>query len=261
MVRLNRLLSWSSVRWDRLVNTDSARSTYVISENVRAGSNLQDWLISAPWAYVQSLTESRLHEYLHCKRDEISLIVVVGGYLGHEFPTLLQNYPSASLIAFEPSERYGLALDGKYKANHRVHVVRKAVAERSGTRTFFETSLTGSGSLLKIGQLARRSYGMKEAEEFTVDAVTLDEFLGPEEVSLLWIDVQGAEGLVLEGAHETLRRTQAVFIEVSIFDDLYVNAVEMGEIVSFLDKVGFHLAQLGTDVNGTGNALFVRASR
>lgn len=223
----------------------------------RSSLALAEHLLHRPWEYVQAVTETRLHEYLAGSRSSIELIVVVGAYLGHEFPALLKNYPRASILAFEPSERYGKALEKRWGSNERVKVLRKAVAEKAGMRTFYETSMTGSGSVLEVGQLARDSYGMSAAEKFLVEAVTLDDVVhGP--VSLLWIDTQGAEGLVVDGATRTLSKTDAVFIEVSVFPDLYAGAITLAELEAVLKESGFFLAQLGTDLNGTGNALFLR---
>lgn len=223
----------------------------------RPERDMLERLLHRPWEYVQAVTETRLHEYLSCSRSSIGLIVVVGGYLGEEFPSLLENYPNARLLAFEPSERYGEELETRYRSTDRVDVLRKAVAEESGRRAFFETSTMGSGSVLELGQLARDSYNISPAENFLVEVVTLDEVVH-EPVSLLWIDVQGAEGLVLQGAARTLKRTDAVFVEVSVFPDLYVGSITLAELQALLARSGFFLAHLGTDLNGTGNALFLR---
>ena len=71
--------------------------------------------------------------------------------------------------------------------------------------------------------------------------------------------MQGAELNVLRGAVEVLRRTKAVFVEVSVFRRLYHGGALLGEIREFLENSGFHITSLGVDSeNGTGNALFAR---
>jgi hypothetical protein len=52
-----------------------------------------------------------------------------------------------------------------------------------------------------------------------------------------------------------------VFVEVSTRPDLYSGSTTMDEMTVFLDEKGFSLQLLGNDINGTGNALFVRRSK
>ena len=52
-------------------------------------------------------------------------------------------------------------------------------------------------------------------------------------ISLIKIDIEGAEGLVLKGAKETLKQTEKVIIEV------HVNSVPVEDIVKTLHDIGF----------------------
>jgi hypothetical protein len=73
------------------------------------------------------------------------------------------------------------------------------------------------------------------------------------------MDVQGAEGMVLAGATETLKRTRAIFIEVALTESPYKGAALFPEISARLRADNFMCVGLGTDPgNGTGNAFFVR---
>ena len=67
-------------------------------------------------------------------------------------------------------------LRAKFKNVNRVDVIEKAVSNVNGTTTFFEVSGTGSGSLLQLGELAKKSYAMTQAEVFEVETITLDKF-------------------------------------------------------------------------------------
>ena len=112
--------------------------------------------------------------------------------------------------------------------------------------------------LLEIGELSKQSYGSSQKENFLVETTTLDTFYKNKDLDILWIDVQGAEKLVLEGAKETLKKIKAVFIEISIKNGLYINSVTMEELDNILLKNGFKLVLLGTDFNLTGNALYIK---
>ena len=118
--------------------------------------------------------------------------------------------------------------------------------------------MNGNGSLLKIGKLSKESYGTQQKEKFSVETTTLDSFYKNKDLDILWIDVQGAEKLVLDGAKKKLEKIKAVFIEISIKNELYVNSVKMEILNDILLKNNFKLALMGTDFNLTGNALYIK---
>jgi len=71
-----------------------------------------------------------------------------------------------------------------------------------------------------------------------VSCTTLDNLcrtlnLNKSRISLIKIDIEGAEGLVLKGAKETLKQTEKVIIEV------HVNSVPVEDIVKTLHDIGF----------------------
>jgi len=84
-----------------------------------------------------------------------------------------------------------------------------------------------------------------------------------DEVDLLKIDVQGAEHLVLAGAPETLKRTRAIWVEVS-FRTFYRGGVLFGEVYELCRAAGFRLANMAEGFRGQdgeliqSDALFVR---
>ncbi|WP_287098381.1 FkbM family methyltransferase [Mesorhizobium sp.] len=210
--------------------------------------------------YVQNIVENKLHEYIKVAHTDIRGICIVGGYLGKEIPRLLRRYSNARIVVYEPSERYAGLIASRFSAQPRVDVRRRAVSSTAGEATFFETNLKGSGSLLEVGPLAVKSYGAKQAERFTVPTVTLDDDLDLDLIDCLWIDVQGAELMVLEGAKGVLARTRSIFVEIAMLPDLYKDGATQAKLTAYLASHGFELAALGLDtVNLTGNAFFIRS--
>jgi FkbM family methyltransferase len=70
----------------------------------------------------------------------------------------------------------------------------------------------------------------------TIDGVCRAKSLtGP---YLIKIDVQGAERLVLEGAHNVLKDTEVIILEVHFFN-FYINGPQFYDIVNFMKKCGF----------------------
>ena len=218
------------------------------------------WDLIPPPDYAQSITLFNLHRYLGLRCDEINSICLVGGYKGHELPILLKNYPNTTIDVFECSDRYFDKLKKRARRNNRITPIKKAVSNTIGETTFYETNLTGSGSLLKVGPLAQESFGAKQEESFAVQTITLDSYYNDRPIDVLWIDVQGAELLVLSGAEKLLKNVQAVFIEVSVKPNLYIKSTTIDEINNLLREHSFKLINLGLDINLTGNALYTKES-
>jgi FkbM family methyltransferase len=223
------------------------------------GGGHWDW--SHPCDYVYEITTEKVHEYIGVPLDGIKSWCIVGGYLGSEVPQILRKYPNVRVDIFECSPRYLPELTKKFETEPRVKVIGRAVSKDPGEATFYETSLVGTGSLLKVGALGAELFGLENAESYQVEVCSIDShYLGQSSsIDLLQIDVQGAEMQVLEGAKKMLSRTRAVFLEVSIKPDLYSNSTTWAELSAFFSSQGFNPQLLGNDTNGTGNALFVRA--
>jgi len=222
--------------------------------------NINPIFLFPPYEYVQSVCNANIHKYLGLSLKDIKTWCIVGGYLGNEISSIKKNYPNVKINIFECSERYANKLSDKFKKNDDITVVKKAVSFSSNSQIFFETSLKGSGSLLKLGPLAKKSYNAKQQESFIVSTISLDDYYKDHEIlDILQIDVQGAEKLVLEGATNLLNRTKAILIEISILKNLYKKSCTFIEILRILDKKHFHLVSLGTDFNLTGNALFINS--
>jgi FkbM family methyltransferase len=219
------------------------------------------WGWSPPYEYVYEVTTEKVHEYIGVSRDEIRTWCIVGGYLGSEVPQILRKYPNARVDIFECSPKYLPKLTSRFKSDPRVTVIGRGVSNKPGEATFYETSLVGTGSLLKVGDLGNQIYGLENTDSYRVQICSIDsEYLRlGGTIDVLQIDVQGAELLVLEGAKEMIFRTKAVFLEVSMEAELYANSATWSELTDFLISRGFQPQLLGNDTNGTGNALFIRA--
>ena len=105
------------------------------------------------------------------------------------------------------------------------------------------SNYVGQGELLLKGRgaethrLARG--GEQTGELLTVPVETLDALmpemeLDPESVGLLWIDVEGAEIEVLEGARTLLRRCVPIVVE---FSSVRFRAAGQGRVESFVSAL------------------------
>jgi FkbM family methyltransferase len=249
---------WDAVRPLHSPLTKAARK--------RLGRNyFQHPEMELPPAYeaVQLEVERRLHCYLHVPPESIEQIVIVGANDGEEILRLRWAYPRSRFLCFEPSPEWFSKLSGNFRGIDYVESREVALSESSGTVAFHELPLAGNGSLLSPDMDRWSNFNKVEKREiisFPVHVSTLDketEWL--KKIDLLWIDVQGAEGFVLKGGTQTLRRTTSVFMEVALRDSPYKGTLLFPELDSMLVDFGFCCVALGIDGwNYSGNALWIR---
>ena len=122
---------------------------------------------------------------------------------------------------FEPDERNAPLCRAVASTNPRIAFVPAAVGNVTGTVDFYlahpdQNNAIGSSSISPFKDQT------KAFPWCTVDGVAkvtswrLDDFCGPvkvDHIDFIWMDVQGAERLVFEGAREMLAKTRYIFTE------------------------------------------------
>jgi FkbM family methyltransferase len=173
-----------------------------------------------PYDLVQLDVERHLHKYLHVPPEKISQIIIVGACDASEVRRMRQVYSQAQFLCFEPNPQSFQKVVDTYARCPWVTVRKLAVSDAPGHECFYELDMPGNGSLLKPDVDLWSStvrWKNKNMTSFEVELSTLDrEASSLETIDLLWMDVQGAEGKVLAGGPETLKRTKAVFLEVAL---------------------------------------------
>lgn len=143
-----------------------------------------------------------------------TVIFDVGANKGQSARRYRQLLPEATVYSFEPFPDSVEVLRREFDGDPRVRVVAKAVADRSGRRTFHVNAADPTNSLLPRHSTGRRYYRRDAGPKATieVETVTLDEIVAAEGIAhipLLKLDIQGGELLALKGA-EGLLRARAV---------------------------------------------------
>jgi FkbM family methyltransferase len=119
--------------------------------------------------------------------------------------------PSGKVFAFEPLPGNITELTANVKLNGLVNVtiVPMAAARSSGMMSFVRSHSTASGHLLR---------GQRSEDVMQVQATSLDDFVlrdGQQPPDFIKVDVEGAEGDVLAGGLETVRRYRpAMLVEL-----------------------------------------------
>lgn len=231
-----------------------------LGHNYHAHPEMQ---LPPPYEAVQLDVERNLHLYLHVPPEKISQIVIVGAYEADEIQRMRGVFSQAQFLCFEPNPKTFQTVVEKYQGCSWVTPRKLALSQAPGRDRFYELEAAGNGSLLEPDAASWATMIKREdngISSFEVEISTLDrEAAALPSIDLLWMDVQGAEGMVLAGGGETLKRTKAVFAEVALFNSPYKGAQLFPQISATLAANGFTCVGLGLDAwNGTGNALFVR---
>jgi FkbM family methyltransferase len=203
----------------------------------------------------------------HCERPFVVLDVGANdGQTIAEYRNILGA--DVTIHSFEPTPEIFERLSKRTAADSKTHVHNVAVSDSNGTATFHVTSMSLLNSLLPLAaDDATYATGAKVVARISVPTVTLDSFCEEHRlgrVSILKMDIQGAELLALRGAARMLSqaRIDVVFLEVC-FSDMYEGQVYLPEIMGLLRKDDYKLYGLydfARELNGTlgwCNAIFV----
>lgn len=164
--------------------------------------------------------------------------LLVRGLIGNE----------VKIYAFEPLPGEADIFERNFQGDSQCKLYRCALAERESTAKFHVASRADSSSLLPLAHGQRSAYGVVEAGTIDVPVRRLDEVIVPEMLfspTMLKIDVQGAEDLVLRGATKLLKSLDLIYLEAS-FVELYANQKLAGEVISMVHELGFSLRGVGS---------------
>ncbi len=175
-------------------------------------------------------------------------VIDIGAYKGHFTIGLDQLCKVKRAVLIEPNERLVRAMRTDPSLSN-FRIVDNAVSDFDGEidMKIFPNAPDMSSALALDGssaELTERTHG--EAEIVRRPVRKLDTLLAGgqnDAIDIIKIDVQGLEHLVIAGATETLKRSTAVYVEVS-FRPLYEGSSVFHEIHSMMMKRGFIMSAL-----------------
>ena len=175
---------------------------------------------------------SDLYELAQTTRP--AAILDVGSFVGETIARFLDEL-RVPIYGFEPTPASFRKLQERYADRPLVRVFDVALCDREGTVDFFSNAGAQTNSLLDNDVGNERSW--KEFAEhvgkLTVRATTLDAWAAehlPAGRLIVKADVQGAEGLLLDGGRKTFaERVIAFYTEVQL-DAMYTGQCGFGEL-------------------------------
>lgn len=199
-------------------------------------------------------------------------ILDVGANVGGTAKRYRARFPEAEIYCFEPFPETLEKLRLRFAQDPKIHIVPKAVAERSGRKTFHVNEYDATNSLLPRPVAERRYYPSHAGPKGTieVEVTSLDEFAAANRIGsidILKLDIQGGEAMAFRGAKGLLERgaISLIYTEV-MFVPHYEGGPVFFELWSLLAEFGYTLFNIYTTHsarNGQlryGDALFVSKS-
>jgi FkbM family methyltransferase len=193
----------------------------------------------------------------------------VGAHEGQSLAEFTSMFPAADVYSFEPVASTFDTLRRTAAALPRAHIFNIALGEAPGRRTVLCARHSCLNSLLRPDT----EYAWPTSRpdhHIDVECDTLDRVasrLNVDTIDVLKLDVQGAEALVLSGAHDLLAagRIRSVKLEV-LFLALYESQPTFAELLSLMARHDFRFTGLYDPFyDGRGwlcwaDALFVHAT-
>lgn len=188
------------------------------------------------WPAVEHPFPSLLIEVLSSARD--GLFFDIGANAGLYSLLSKSVCPKRSVHAFEPFPpvrdilKRNIALN-KFAAD--IVLVDAAVSDATGTAEFFIP--TQEHGLMETSASLSSSFRSKHSEIFAVKTVKLDDYcqqVGRDPVTVMKVDVEGAEDRVLSGATDLMARDNPI-----IFCEMFPSSSGWHLIPAILAKVGY----------------------
>jgi FkbM family methyltransferase len=178
----------------------------------------------------------------------VTLVLDVGANVGQYASSLRASGYEGRILSFEPLADAFATLSARSADDAGWSCIRTAIGARDGEAEVNIAGNSYSSSLLPmldlhIANAPDSAYrGQERVPLQRLDSLQ-SHWSGARERLFLKVDVQGLEKDVINGATETLERVVAVEAELSLAP-LYEGQVLFAEMVSMLDRAGFHLVSV-----------------
>jgi FkbM family methyltransferase len=191
-------------------------------------------------------------------------IIQVGANDGREINQFI-NY-TKNIICFEPvlEARNRCSQRASQFKNTNIIISDYIISNKIGETEFYVGKESQNSSLFDLNpQRSAIHQRNQHDKKIILNSITLDEYfnitptVNKENYNYLYIDVQGAEHLVLEGATQILKQIDYIWMEVSYFD-IYLGTMLFDDITKLLDNLGYELYHHKEIIEGQGDALYIK---
>ena len=225
------------------------------------GRSEASWLALSPRQY-QCVCDARLHLLPREITSSLRTCVDAGANEGTWTDALLSVFRPERVMVVECEPRLVDPLRTRLNSFPCVEVIDAALAESDGMATFHQLRHPAGSSLLKPRTDIVREFAVNSWDvigEVSVKKISYDRLVAKEaEVSILKLDIQGAEMGVLSNSIKGLQRTKSVIVEVT-FTPHYENDSGFAELHRLMAQKGFGLYRLSSPYDRGARALYADA--
>jgi FkbM family methyltransferase len=192
-----------------------------------------------------------------------AIIVDAGAHHGYDSIDWAKILPKSKIYAFEPIPHVFEILKQYTQFYKQITCLPFALSDTNGMAEMYVSSggSDGSSSLLKPKDHLVDHPELTFDEKCTVQTFTLDEWAknnNLRKIDFMWLDMQGAELLMLKQSTQILPTIHAIHMEVST-KETYENVPQYAEVADWMKTNGFTVKieaiPQGWDME---NVLFVR---
>lgn len=191
-----------------------------------------------------------------------------GSRYGEDSTALATAFPDAHIYTFECNPNTLEVCRNECKKYNNITLTEKAVSNicdqitfypinKSHTQTTWEDGNQGASSLLQAsGEYPVEKYVQ---DKIVTNSITLKSFMEEnfiEKIDFLWMDIQGAELMALQGLDDYIDKVNTIYTEVE-FMEIYKNQPLFSDIKKFLEKNSFKFVGFLYKGQFSGDALFV----
>jgi 2-O-methyltransferase len=179
-------------------------------------------------------------------QKENPIILEIGANCGQTTIDFVQHFPNAIIHCFEPDPR--AIKKFKRLVNHpNVFLHEIAIGNSNGTITFHQSAggeaidpegWDHSGSIRAPKAHLEMFPWVRFDNKIEVPIMRLDDWAnqhGIDQVDFIWADVQGAEGDMINGAFETLKKTRFIYTEY-YNNECYDGQIALTDIYALLNQ-------------------------
>lgn len=159
------------------------------------------------------------------------------------------------VVLFDPDPRECTRILSASHTYKSLRAIPAALSDSSKATCFYVTRNPQCSSLLQPNsEMLRERYPVfskhfEVTREITINTIRLDQAIKKYELprpDFLKLDVQGAEGLILDGLGDYLESIKALRLETHL-RNLYLNERLFGDLHAWLNGAGFELRRILTD--------------
>jgi FkbM family methyltransferase len=207
----------------------------------------------------QNLCDARLNFVPKSILTKLRTCVDAGAHAGSWTAALLEPFQPARIIAVECEPRLVGPLKAKFGGLPQVRVVEAALAENEGRARFHQLQHPAGSSLLMPRADVTKEFLAGSWEVIgTPDVPTIgyDQLVAAEEeISILKLDIQGAEFAVVTASQTGLQKTKSIIMEVT-FTPHYEHDAGFSELHPLVSSKGFGLYRLSAPYDRGGRILY-----